>query len=250
MNDTGNEADPLWYQAISVVTQYSDNLRRFTEHGQIYGWAVMHGLDGPELWPKVKYEMHRQLGIDFDQLRAATHAARRAAIAHAHTGPHLRLWAAADHVQQSFAVCGPHEVVWYDNLTLDDWWYHGDQPTAELSAAHRAIWLAGRARTLARIGAARLTLHLTEPGIATQALSGSIERARLAVSIEPVGAGDNHAVEWCRRPGRRVSTELEKYCDGTESAIPPPPPRSKRAAHCDEDDIAGSASDDGEAVGS
>lgn len=216
MNDTGNEADPLWHQAISAVTQHSDNLRRFTEHGQLYGWAVMHKLDGPELWPKVKCEMRRQLGIDFDQLRAATHAARHAAIACAATGPQLRLWAAADHTQQSFAVCGPHGVVWYDDLALDDWWYHGDQPTAELSAAHRAIWLAGRARTLARIGAARLTLHLTAPDITAQALSGSIERARLAVVIEPVDTATNRAVEWCRKPGRRVSTELTDFLDDGE----------------------------------
>ncbi|WP_051179979.1 hypothetical protein [Nocardia concava] len=235
MNDNGHDTDPLWYQAISAVTQYSSNLRRFTEHGQLYGWAVMHGLDGPDLWPKVKYEMRRQLGIDFDQIRAATHAARRAAIAHADTGPALRLWAAADHAQQSFAVCGPHGVVWYDNLSLDDWWYRGDQPTAELSAAHRAIWLAGRARTLARFGAARLTLHLSSPEIPARALAGSIERARLAVTVEIVDAATNHAVEWCRKPGRRVSTELADFVDDIE-------PRDTPAVS------AALQTDDGEAV--
>ncbi|WP_225730463.1 MULTISPECIES: hypothetical protein [unclassified Nocardia] len=217
MTNTGNDdRDPLWQQAQAAVTAHAERLRGFTEHGHLYGWAVVNGLGGPELWPRVKHELREQLGIDFDQLRAATHAARRAAIAHADKGPHLRLWAAGDNARQSFAVCGPRGVLWYNNLTLDDWWYRGDQATAELSAAHRAIWIAGRARTLARVGAARLTLHLTAPGIHTDLLAGTTERARLALVVEPVAADSNPAIEWCRKPGRRACTDLPEFIDTAE----------------------------------
>jgi len=213
MTDDIDELDPLWQQARAEVAAHAAALRGCTEHGQLYGWAVVHGLGGPRLWPRVKHELRAQLGVDFDQIRAATHAARRAAIAQAGKGPHLRVWAAGDHVQQSFAVCGPRGVLWYNNLTLDDWWYRGDQATAELSAAHRAVWLAGRARTLAKIGAAQLTVHLTAPGIHTDLLAGAAERARVALIVEPVAASENPAIEWCRKPGRRACTDLPEFVD-------------------------------------
>ncbi len=217
MTDDINELDPLWQQARTEVAAHAETLRECSEHGQLYGWAVVHGLGGPRLWPRVKHELRAQLGIDFDQIRAATHAARRAAIAQAGKGPYLRVWAAGDHAQQSFAVCGPRGVLWYNNLTPADWWYRGDQATAELSAAHRAVWLAGRARTLAKFGSARITVHLTAPGIHTDLLAGTAERARVALVVEPVAAGDNPAIEWCRKPGRRVCTDLSEFIDDPDA---------------------------------
>ncbi|RJO77649.1 hypothetical protein D5S18_07905 [Nocardia panacis] len=215
------DQDPLWEQARNAVATHAERLRTLTEHGHLYGWAVLHGLSGPQLWPRVKHELRDQLGIDFDHLRATTHAARRAAIAQADNGPHLRLWAAGNSTRQSFAVCGPRGVLWYNNLTIDDWWYHGDQATAELSAAHRATWLAGRARTLAGIGAARLTLHLNTPGIHTDLLTGTAERARVALTVEPVAADDNPAVTWCLEPGWRSCTDLPEFIAATEDNTSP-----------------------------
>lgn len=223
MTDDNTEHDPLSQQARAAVAANSDALRGCTEYGKLYGWAVLHGLGGPQLWPRVKHELRAQLGIDFDQIRAATHAARRAAITQAGNGPHLRVWAAGDHTQQSFAVCGPRGVLWYNNLTVeDDWWYRGDQATAELSAAHRAVWLAGRARTLAKIGAARLTVHLTAPGIPIDMLVGTAERARVALIVEPVSADDNPAIRWCGKPGRRVCTDLPEFLDEPGTGQPTP----------------------------
>ena len=224
MTDDIDELDLLSQQARAAVAAHADTLRGCAEHGQLYGWAVLHGLGGPQLWPRVKHELRAQLGIDFDQIRDATHAARRAAIAQAGKGPHLRVWAAGDHAQQSFAVCGPRGVLWYNNLTPDDWWYRADQPTADLSAAHRAVWLAGRARTLAKIGAARLTVHLTALGIQLDLLAGTAERARVALAVEPVAADENPAIEWCRKPGRRACTDLPEFLDdpGTDPVKPTP----------------------------
>lgn len=216
MDNTENDLDPLWQQARRAVAEQADVLGGLTEHGHLYGWAVLRGLGGPQLWPRVKHELRDQLGIDFDQLRATAHASRRAAIAHADKGPHLRVWAAGDHAQQSFAICGPRGVLWYNNLALDDWWYRGDQPTAELSAAHRAVWIAGRARTLAKFGAARLTLYLTDPGIHAELLAGTAERARVALIVESVAVQDNPAVEWCRKPGHRVCTDLPEFVDSPQ----------------------------------
>lgn len=206
-----------WATAAATVTKHAELLKTFTEHGQIYHWAHENNLSTADLWPKVKEELRKQLGIDYNELRTQTIGARASAVAHAADGPLIELWAAADHHNAGFAICDWHrDVVWYDGFHTGDWRYADSQVSADFSAAEKAIWLAGKARIAVGAEVARLLLHLSSPTVKHDALLAVAQRARLALTLDVVSEADNPAVSWSRAGGHDRKEDLTSLIHSSE----------------------------------
>ncbi|MFC4125299.1 hypothetical protein [Nocardia rhizosphaerae] len=135
---------------------------------------------------------------------------------------HIWLAAAGDGVSDTFAVCGAEgRALWYGPfLDADVDHPRGDGATARMSAAGRAIWLAGRAREDA--GVEKATLHLsvsTDLDAVTLACTASM--AGLALDL--VVTDDNPALDWCHAFGR-LDWTAGPLTDLVDPAEPTPTP--------------------------
>lgn len=192
-----------WDIASDAVTEHAEALRKMSTHGEIYGWAKDNDLTGRTLFPKVKAQLRKKLGIDYDKLRESTTEQRAGELAGAAAdAPEIVLWAAADDEAGTFAVCdGEGEALWYGTFHPDDRYYRkGDQASASLSAAEKAVYIAGQARREADLEAVRLRLLVSDHRVDTTTLTGSGVTARVSINLE-VSDATNAALDWCRAPG-------------------------------------------------
>ncbi len=186
-----------------VITARERELTAATTHGQVFRIAAEHGLNNHESFPLFKRALKDRLGIDYDQLRSSTEAARHAAATElaeaASSGPHITLAVAADAAAGQFAVCGAAgQPVWYGRFRDDEQFDH--QSHAEHAAARKAIWLAGQARMDSERPAATLHLTMSRPDVNPGDLESAAASARLLLDVR-IADLDNPASEWCAADG-------------------------------------------------
>lgn len=131
---------------------------------------------------------------------------------------HIWLAAAGDGLSDTFAVCGAEgRAIWYGPfLDADVDHPHGDRAAAAMSAAGRAIWLAGRAREDA--GAGKATLHLSVSDDELDAVTLACTASMAGLALDLVVTDDNPALDWCHAFGRLDWTpgQLGDLVDPTE----------------------------------
>jgi hypothetical protein len=194
-----------WETIAAAVTADAEQLKAMSTHAQLYGWAKAHGLNGIQ-FAAVKHAM-RTIGVDYDAIREHVTRQRLCELnADAAEGvPVIYLSAAGADAVNSYAVCdGEGTVLWYGTFHERDRHYRkGNQVSADLSAAGKAIFLASKARTLAKVELARLHLSLTNPHVDTGYLIREATAWRLLLDIEINDDPNNPpaAVAWCEHPG-------------------------------------------------
>ena len=191
-----------WAKAETAVREHADELRTLDTHTALYGWAKTHKLDTRALWPKVKTEMRKQLGVDYNEIRDRVVAERAAQVVEsAQDAPLIELWSAGDAEVSTFAVCnGDGTEAWYGEFHSNDNIYdRGDDLSAELSAAEKAVFLAGKALEHQGLEVVRLLLHTCHPDIDADSVAASAARHQVAITVDV--AEQNPAVPQCRVPG-------------------------------------------------
>ena len=191
-----------WTTAETAVRENADELRTLDTHTALYGWAKTHKLDTRTLWPKVKTEMRKQLGIDYNEIRDRVVAERAAQVVEsAQDAPLIELWSAGDAEVSTYAVCNADGTeAWYGEFHSNDNIYdRGDDLSAELSAAEKAVFLAGKALEHQGLEVVRLLLHTCHPDIDAASVAASAARHQVAITVDV--AEQNPAVPQCRVPG-------------------------------------------------
>ncbi|WP_429424857.1 hypothetical protein [Nocardia sp. GAS34] len=191
-----------WVLAAQGVRQGAAQLRGLHTYADYYRWAETHGLATRSLFRKFKAELLRQLDIDYDALRVrATGERAAAAAAAASAGPHIALSAAGYGQEDRYAVCGPDGApVWHGHFHMADRDHpRGDQQAADLGAAKKAVWLAGKTRAAVDADAAILHLTVSREGVEPAALQRSCADALVVLDLSV--AQDNAAEDWSRRVG-------------------------------------------------
>lgn len=214
-----------WKTAERAVRDNAAALRSLTTHTELYGWAKDNKLATRRLFPPFKTELRKQLHIDYEQLREQAIADRYAELtAAAAEAPVIELCCAGDAEVHTFAVCNLEGGdPWYGDFHEEDPIYkEGEQITADLSAAGKAVYLAGQAREYAGLEAINLTLTTSNHELDIERLRKDAVRHRVLVTLDV--AADNPALALCRdlpgyRGWREVSlTDLIEPGDDTEPA--------------------------------
>lgn len=198
-----------WQLAGQTVAAHRDELRALTTHAELFEWAKANSLATQNLFPKFKSELRKQVHVDYDALRAQAMTERAASLsAAASDAPLIRLCTAGDIEVNSFAVCDVEGGdPWYGLFHEKD--RVTDQDEADLSAARKAIYLAGQARQYGELDVVRLELTVSNHMVDADSLRDAAVRGKVVVEVTVVdGDDDNPALEMCRVPGFRTWREV------------------------------------------
>lgn len=214
-----------WETITEAVAADAERLKTMTTHGELFGWAKEHGLTGPQ-FAAVKHEL-RKIGVDYDAIREQVTRQRLSDLnADAAEGvPVIRLSAAGADSVNSYAVCDAEgNALWYGTFHARDRHYRkGDQTSADQSAAGKAIFLASKARQLAKAEVARLHLTLTNPHVDTSSLirEATAWRLLLDIEIDDDPATAPSAVSWCETAGYKdwKEADLSALLDAQTDAV-------------------------------
>ncbi|UOG23768.1 hypothetical protein MTX80_23505 (plasmid) [Gordonia amicalis] len=204
---TNDAAD--WDAARDAVRANSQALKAMSSHSELFAWAEGNGLNTPSLFTKFKAELRKQLHVDYNELRQKAFDARTEEMAQqAADAPQVTLYAAGDSEVNSFAICSEHgEDPWYGEFHEND--RVTDQDSADISAARKAIYLAGQAREQESLELIGLRLVVSNHHVTADSVQRDSLRHKVFVSIEVVDHGeDNPALEVCRLPGFRSWREV------------------------------------------
>lgn len=196
-----------WEKARHAVAANADTIAAMTTHADIYRWAKSEHLDTRQLWPKVKAELRKQLGLDYDELRRSTRRTMADELAAAASNARtIHLCCAGDEEVGTFAVTDhAGDDAWYGDFFDRDG--VADQTSADIAAANKAIYLAGKAREYAGLDVVGLRLTLSNHHVDLDALLGSAIKHRVHVVID-LTDGHNPALDQCREPGYRSWQEI------------------------------------------
>lgn len=198
-----------WQQVKDIVADNLDTLKNL-DAGELKEFATKNSLMTKALFPKFKTVLKTK-GINYEELREAASQKREEELAQraldlaetAEDGPTIYLESAAidQDGRGSFAIVDSRgHAVWYGRFFDDDrTWTPGDPASAELSAAEKAIWIAGKALSQGDHSAGTVHLNLTHPDIKEDELSQLGVRNNLVVIVE--FAEDNAAVDMANTPG-------------------------------------------------
>lgn len=198
-----------WDTARDAVRDNSAELKAMSSHTELFTWAKSNGIDTGSLFAKFKTELRKQLHIDYNELRQKAFDARTEEMAQQAAGvPQVTLYAAGDSEVDSFAVCSEDgEDPWYGEFHEND--RVTDQDSADISAARKAIYLAGQAREQESLELIGLRLVVSNHHVTADSVQRDSLRHKVFVSIEVVDNGeDNPALEVCRLPGFRSWREV------------------------------------------
>jgi len=199
-----------WDMVEKVVAEHLDELEAAPTHRELYAFAVSHELNTKSLFPKFKTVLKKH-GVSYTELRSATRAADAQALAAAaESAPELALFAAGYDAGEegSYAVCDSSgQPVWFGAFHASDSDFTpGDEESADVAAAKKAIWLAGKAREEVDGQALNLVLTVSRPGMDNDVLTAAATRAKLALTLEI--SDDNPAVDQCQEPGFKTWREV------------------------------------------
>lgn len=196
-----------------AVAAGAERLRACTSHVDLYRYAAERGLHDPPLFAQFTAELREQLDIDYQAMRGSVHvvyACASASIA-ARATTRFSMSAAADRVTGKFAVCGRSgDVIWHDTFDRFDHDLNGlrsNQCAADTAAAHKAIFLASRARCQFGADAAALRLTMATDELDTAALQRAAFAADLTLELNV--RSNPPALPWCRLPGSRQWLETD-----------------------------------------
>lgn len=198
-----------WEKAAHIVSEHSATLKTLETHAELYAFAKEHSLNTVSLFPKYKTELRKQLDVDYEQMRDRAQRQRLAEIeSAAQSSPNVILYCHGDAEVSAFAVCGQDgEHAWYGEFHENDHEYRaGDQDSAELSAASKAVFLAGQIRLALNLDAIRLTLRTPAHQVGAAELARAAIRAGVSVEVEVLD--ENPALEVVRLPGWQSWREI------------------------------------------
>lgn len=192
-----------WDKVRAAVKADLAALETMPTHRELYSWAVENKLNTKTLFPMLKREW-RKYDIEYEELRAATlNAEFEEMTAAADGAPELTLWIYTDAGHGVFAVCSADgAAAWYGEFHEDDRIFQWDenQDKADLSAADKAIFLAGEARKEREVPVVRLTLRTSNHTIAADTLAKQCLSNKVVLTVEVVD-GANPATEWVMESG-------------------------------------------------
>ncbi|WP_069162853.1 hypothetical protein [Nocardia altamirensis] len=192
----------LWSRVEQVVSDNAAALRAMCTSGELYGWAVEQGMVGPILWPIVRTELMRQIGVDWEEMHAKeldrfSKALRAEA---AESRAIIELYAAGSDDHSVYAVCDVdgRPIVCRHFHAEDRFYQRGDQLSADMSAAEKAVWLAGKACAAAGAASCAMTLHVASLFIEPDILAPLARRWHIWLDLDV--RANNPAVQLCHEP--------------------------------------------------
>lgn len=192
-----------WDKVRAAVKPNLTELEAMPTHRELYAWAKENNFNTQTLFPILKREW-RKYGIEYDELRAATlNAEFREMTEAAENAPELSLWIYTDAEHGVFAVSSDDgSSAWYGEFHEEDriFRFDGDQVKADLSAADKAVFLAGEARKEIDVPVVRLTLRTSNHEVTSDLLAKACLTHKVVVTVEVVN-DENPATEWVMQPG-------------------------------------------------
>lgn len=197
-----------WDEINAVILDHKTELKTASDYTVLKTFAETHGFAGSKGdFAKYKHLL-KKIGVNYDELRAQTFAARDSERAQALENlvnpATVELWVAAlvDEDQGSFAIVdADHDTRWYGQIFADDRIYKaGDLISAEQSAAEKAIWLASKALEAAGENVGEVLLHTTCPHLEVDSLHAQGARLGVKVVID-IDDIDERAVTMAETPG-------------------------------------------------
>jgi hypothetical protein len=175
-------------------------------------WSEAQGFGNRSAFPRFKAAL-LEIGLDYEALRSGTSAAKRAEVAAAITHE-VTLFTDAKARCERFAVCDREgQVVWFGRFFDGE---GSEQSAAELEAAKKAVWLAGKVREALGVPELRLNLMVDaewltwanaraegdfKTGGKAKVLAQLAERAGLQLHVEWVRGTSNPADRWTTSSG-------------------------------------------------
>ena len=192
-----------WDKVRAAVKPNLAELEAMPSHRELYAWAKENNFNTKTLFPLLKREW-RKYGIEYDELRAATLNAEFEEMTGAAEGaPELELWIYTDAEHGVFAVASADGArAWYGEFHEQDriFKWDGDQVKADLSAAEKAVFLAGEARKEIDVPVVQLTLRTSNHEVSADKLAKSCLSHKVVVTVDVVD-GENPATQWVMEPG-------------------------------------------------
>lgn len=141
---------------VEKVKGAEEQLKAMQTNRELRAWAVANGMDNRSAFPKFKKAL-LEIGIDYDVIKHAREAEREETL-ESQVTHEVIMFTDAKAATQKFAVCDENgEVLWYGKFFNGE----GDeQSDAELDAAKKAVWLAGKIKEEMKFPALRLILNV------------------------------------------------------------------------------------------
>ncbi|WP_067974952.1 hypothetical protein [Mycolicibacter icosiumassiliensis] len=180
-----------------LVTAHIDELRALTDHHGLKAWAESHDLMTQQRFPRFKKALLEH-GIDYAALRSRAAQEKRDSATHG-----ITLISDAKASARRFGVCDQDgDPVWYGR----DFDEIGEQSAAEMAAAKKAVWLAGKIRQQQGLSVLALTLKVDaqwltyangESGGGKAAeLRNAAAKAGIVLTVEWIPGTDNPADQY------------------------------------------------------
>jgi len=177
-------------------------------HGALFQWSRDNGLDSKAGFSSFKKAL-LSVGMTYDALRAAHREAKAEALASAVTHE-VTFYSDAKARCERFAICDRDgKVVWFGRFFDGE---GSEQSAAELEAAKKAIWLAGKVRQVLGAEAIRLTLRVDAKWLTTLSgkaacLADAARKNAIELAMEWIPGTQNPADKWT------VTTGFQKWSD-------------------------------------
>jgi hypothetical protein len=185
-----------------------DDLRLLDHYG-LTAWAKAEHIDSGIGFTTFKKAL-LEVGIDFDAMRDIARGARGAALVEA-AQTSLPLYAAALSGAKRFAICDKsRRPTWFGRFFAGDRDFKGDQISADMSVARKAIWLASKAREELALPAIKLLLLIDAPWMTSTAegiapllaeLQDMAEKLSVLLELVQVTSPENPAVAQANKAG-------------------------------------------------
>lgn len=178
-----------WDVVERVVADGRDELATLTTARDLYQWAKDHDVDGKMRFGKFKTILKKHTGQNFDEIREEGRKQRAAALAAAAAdAPSVSLLAAGAVAPEgeagAYAICtADGDTVWRGDFYDDDRHFDGTETSAHVSAAHKAVWLAGKARAEKDLEALRLIVTVSDHHVSAAELAAEGARYRVVVEL-------------------------------------------------------------------
>ncbi len=184
-----------------LVKGWDDVLRSYTQP-ELNDWAKRQGIDDKVSFIKFKKAL-MQIGIDYNALKQAYHEKKEEELASLCTHQ-VTLIADAEQTNKRYAICDIiGNVLWHGKF-FD--YEPESQADAQLDAAKKAIWLAGKIKETIKSPAIRLNLRVDAEWISWQdsdrrVLEMLAKKNSIELKIDPVPSSDNLADNWTVKTG-------------------------------------------------
>lgn len=194
-----------------LVTENIDELREMTSHRALKQWAENHDLMTQARFPRFKKALLEH-GIDYAEMRSGARAERAAAATH-----EITLFSDAKASRLRFGICDQDGAPVWHGRDFDE---EFEQSAAEMAAAKKAVWLAGKVREREGLDILKLNLMVDAQwlvyanrefgGGKAAALRAAAMKAGLVLNVEWLPGTENPADEWT------VATGFLKWSDGID----------------------------------